>query len=274
MPALIPLNKELKVKKTRLLLPICTIFLLSSCLLEEITNIDNNQSELTSEEVISGLKTALSVGVDTAASRLGRTDGYLMNKAVEIVLPPDVSQALSFVEGIRSNISWISAVDSFLNLGDKLHLTMNRAAEEAASLSAPIFKDAITSMTIADGFGILNGPDTAATTYLREKTYTPLSDAYTPLIDDKLSSVGATRVWNQTAQIYNQLASAYNSARALNSGLADLPVSSLNTDLAQYTTEHALDGLFYMVGEEEQRIREDPVARVTDILKKVFGSLD
>ncbi|MFW6253649.1 MAG: DUF4197 domain-containing protein [Chitinivibrionales bacterium] len=257
---------------------VCMVVLLSSCSLDKILGEISESSSLSEQEVIAGLREALTVGTDSAASRLGRIDGYLLNEAVKIFLPSDVAEALSFVAERESQIRNLVDVDlGFIEMRDDLLVSMNRAAEEAASESVPVFVGAIQEMTIADGFEILNGSDTAATRYLHVHTYDDLSDAYTPIVDRRLSAVGATQIWNTIAEQYNTFAPVYEATRDLTSLFTDmpeLPVRSLTTDLSRYTTEHALDGLFYMVGREERNIREDPLARVTDLLEKVFGSLD
>jgi hypothetical protein len=134
---------------------------------------------------------------------------------------------------------------------------MNRAAEEASKSAAPIFVNAIKSMSINDAMGILKGSDTAATGYLRGKTVSALTTAFRPTIDSALQKTSATSYWKTVFDAYNKLPTTFN---------------KINPDLAGYVTEKALSGMFYQVAQEEQKIRKDPAARVTDILKKVFGS--
>ena len=138
---------------------------------------------------------------------------------------------------------------------DDAILSMNRAAEDAAKSAAPIFINAIKQMSIQDAFGILRGGDLAATNYLKEKTTISLTEAFRPVIENSLKKVNATKYWNTVFTTYNKFSS-----------------EKVNTDLAAYVTEKALSGIFYQVGLEEQKIRKDPAARVSDILKKVFGS--
>jgi hypothetical protein len=138
----------------------------------------------------------------------------------------------------------------------------------------PIFKNAITGITITDGFTILKGDSTAATVYLKGKTFDPLTSIYQPFVDSALQKVGAQRLWQQFSNNYNSFASFYRSLpSAVTSLISPLPFDNLQTNLALYTTQKGLDGLFYMVGQEEKRIRIDPLARVSEILRKVFGSL-
>ena len=138
--------------------------------------------------------------------------------------------------------------------------TLNRAAEEATKEALPIFKDAIVNMRIQDGFSILNGGEGAATTYLKNNTTTALVAAFSPKVERAITKVQLTKYWNP-------IITKYNAAMKLTGG------DELNSDLTQYVTERAITGLFYMVEEEENKIRKDPMARVTDILQKVFGSI-
>jgi len=138
---------------------------------------------------------------------------------------------------------------------DEAILSMNRAAEDAAKSAAPIFVDAIKQMTIQDAAGILKGGDSAATTYLRQKTNTSLTNAFNPIIKQSLAKVDATQYWNTAFSAYNKVPF----------------VKKVNTDLTAYVTEKALAGIFYQVAQEEQKIRKNPAAQTTDLLKKVFG---
>jgi len=132
---------------------------------------------------------------------------------------------------------------------------VNRAAEDAAKSAAPIFIDAIKTMTIQDALGILKGGDFAATNYLKSKTTTGLTTAFTPVIKQSLDKVSATKYWSDVFNTYNKFAT-----------------NKINPDLSAFVTDKAITGIFYQVSLEEQKIRKDPVARVTDLLKKVFGS--
>jgi hypothetical protein len=269
------------------------IFLITSlsCGLNDIfktATLGNDSSSLTEEEVISGLKEALGVGIDTAAIHLNTVGGYLLNEAIKIALPEDVSTALSYVESFQvqvsplTNILKYSGIDAFNfsvfnGLRDSLMVSMNRAAEKAAPLSVDIFKRAITGMTIKDGFDILNGHDTAAASFLKTKTFSSLTDAFEPFVDSTLALVDAQVLWQKLSLNYNSVASLYRTIQELPQQLhGDLPVppfDSLATDLSLFTTEKALNGLFYAIGEQESLIRKDPAARVTEILRKVFGTL-
>jgi hypothetical protein len=140
-------------------------------------------------------------------------------------------------------------------LVDDAILSMNRAAEDASKSAAPIFVNAIKQMSIQDAVGVLKGKDTAATSYLRNKTTSPLTEAFRPVIETSLAKVNATKYWNTVFTTYNKFSS-----------------DKINPDLAAYVTEKSLAGIFHQVGLEEQKIRKDPMARTTDILKKVFAN--
>lgn len=213
-------------------------------------------AELTEEEVVEGLRSALRVGTDTSVSRLNVLNGYLGDELVRIALPPEaaiIEDAINIVPGLGE-----AAINETKTL-------MNRAAENAAEKAKPIFVNAITNISIEDGFNILYGDSIAATRYLQVNTSDSLNDAFKPDINKAMTSVGVQQVWEP-------LANTYNSYVDLN------PFDTLNSkvpiDLSQHVTDRALYGLFLKVGDEEQRIREDPVARVNDILQKVFGELD
>lgn len=199
---------------------------------------------LSSSEIAAGLREALEVGAKNSSGQLSALDGFFKNAAIKILLPEEAQK----VEKALRDIGMGSLVD-------KAILSVNRAAEDAAKSAAPIFVDAIKAMTIQDALGILQGGDFAATNYLKSKTTSPLTNAFKPVIDQSLQKVGATKYWADVFTTYNRFAT-----------------NKINPDLSAYVTGRALDGIFYQVGLEEQKIRKDPVARVTDILKKVFGS--
>lgn len=199
---------------------------------------------LSNADIISGLKEALSVGAQQSAGKLSALDGFFKDAAIKILLPAEAQK----VEKTLRDLGMGSLVD-------KAILSLNRAAEDAASSAAPIFINAIKGMTIQDALGILKGGDFAATNYLKGKTTTPLTEAFRPVIERSLGKVNATKYWSDVFTTYNKFAA-----------------NKINPDLSGYVTGKALDGIFYQVGLEEQKIRKDPVARTTEILKKVFGS--
>jgi hypothetical protein len=239
----------------RKLLIICiTIISFTSCTEDDLNAILAG-SGLTNEEVIEGLKSALSVGTDTSVNILNKLDGYYKDDVVKIILPDDA-------KAIYDNINKVPGGSFLLEETIK---SLNRAAEDAATEAKPIFIDAITGISISDGLSILNGADTAATFYLKDKTFSPLYSAFQPKIDASLSKELVGGVSANSA--YNNLISAYNTA-SLNGIL--FPKISTNS-LSSHVTNKALTGLFIKVADEEKSIRTDPSARVNDILKKVFA---
>lgn len=216
---------------------------------------------LSEEEVAAGLKEALRVGTDTSVSQLNAEDGYYGDEAVKILLPPEA-------DVIIDNLSLIPGGPALVEETVK---KINRAAEDAAQEAKPIFVEAITNMTIQDAFGILNGNDSSATTYLKDKTYSDLYALFQPDINNSLSK---PIILGQSAEsAYAALINTYNNAVAVANLLPtnDYP-SVTGNSLSAHTTNFALKGLFKKVAEEEQAIRTDPLARVNDILKKVFGN--
>jgi len=203
-----------------------------------------SKSGLSTDEIGKGLKEALNAGVQKGTAQLAATDGFFKNAAVKILLPPEAVKA----EKTLRDMGLSAEVDEAI-------LSMNRAAEDAAKSAAPIFVDAIKQMTIQDAAGILKGGDSAATTYLRQKTNTSLTNAFNPIIKQSLAKVDATQYWNTAFSAYNKVPF----------------VKKVNTDLTAYVTEKALAGIFYQVAQEEQKIRKNPAAQTTDLLKKVFG---
>jgi hypothetical protein len=210
---------------------------------------------LSETEAAAAVRQALSVGSDTSVSRLSKTDGYFKDAAVKIFLPSEA-------QVVFDNLS---AIPGGQALVDDLILSINRAAEDAATEALPIFKNAITNLTIGDAISIVNGNDTAGTHYLRQQTYTPLTNAFQPKIENSLSK--PLILGTSTEQMYSDLIGVYNTA-SLNGFL--FPMITDNT-LSQYVTGRALNGLFLKVGEEERLIRQDPLHRVTALLQKVFG---
>ncbi|MCX7955419.1 MAG: DUF4197 domain-containing protein [Bacteroidales bacterium] len=219
------------------------------------------ENELTEEEIIEGLKEALKVSTDTSTTKLHKIDGYYKDITVKILLPPDAHGVLE-----HQNDPLVQGLGLDQKI-EQLILLLNRSAEYAAIEAKPIFKDAITSITIEDGRNILFGHDSAATVYLRTKTYNHLFNLYLPKMKDALSKplvlgMSAYEAWDQLKSIYNPLCNPLTGWKPI--------TSSLDT----FATTEALEGLFIKIAEEEQQIRKDPTARVNDILKKVFSELD
>lgn len=248
--------KYLAMKKFLLIASLSTaITVIPSCdVLEDAASVINStgssNSGLTNSEVISGLKEALTVGITNSVNLTSVTDGFWGNPAIRLPFPQDA------IKVKEKAIEW-----GLSGQVEKFETTLNRAAEEASKEALPIFKNAILSMSVQDGFAILNGGNGAATNFLKEKTTAELITAFSPKVKDAISKVKLTEYWNP-------IITKYNSAMTLTGG------QKLNPDLDKYVTEMAIDGLFKMVAQEENKIRANPGARVTELLQKVFGSLD
>jgi hypothetical protein len=202
-----------------------------------------NTSGLSSDEIINGLKEALRVGAGNSTHKLSSVDGFFADAAVKILMPAEAKK----VEQKLRAVGMGKQVDGAI-------LAMNRAAEDAAKSATPIFINAIKGITIQDGLGILKGSDVAATAYLKDKTLAQLTEAFRPVIEQSLQKVDATKYWKTVFSTYNTFSA-----------------DKVDTDLTAYVTEKALTGIFYQVGVEERKIRKDPMARTTDLLKKVFN---
>lgn len=204
---------------------------------------------LSNQDVISGLKEALNVGIENAVSLTSVTDGFLKNSEIKLPFPEDATKVKekAIDLGLKGQV-------------DKFEETLNRAAEEAVKEATPIFKNAILNMSIQDGFAILNGGEGSATNFLKNATYSELKTAFQPKVKAAISKVKLTEYWNPIIK-------KYNTAVKFTGG------EQLNPDLEVYVTEKAIEGLFTMVTKEENKIRKDPAARVSEILQSVFGSI-
>lgn len=196
-------------------------------------------------KIIEGLKEALEIGTNNAVKAVSRLDGYYKNPKIKIPLPDPVTK----VEKVLRTVGYGAKIDAF-------ELSMNRAAEKAAPEARSLFWDAIKQMSFKEARKILNGRENEATLYFADKTRGKLTTLFKPIISTSMSQVGVTRYYQEL------------DARVRNIPFAE----SFRFDLDQYVTDRALDGLFIMVAEEERRIRKDPAARVTDLLKEVFGA--
>jgi len=196
------------------------------------------------DTMISGLKEALSIGTDKAVKNVSQVDGYFGNKMIKILMPEKIQN----VADVLSKVGYRKEVDDFI-------LSMNRAAEKAGPQATAFFIDAIKDMSFDDAGEILKGGDTAATEFFRTKTHNKIYNAFKPIISSSMDEVGVTNS-------YKNMMAKYESTPF---------VDKQSLDLDHYVTNKALDGLFYMVGQEEKKIRTDPAARVTDLLKTVFG---
>ena len=202
------------------------------------------QDGVSESDTVSGLKEALRVGAENAIKLTGREDGYFGNDAIKIPMPDKLGK---LDKGLRK-LGQGELIDEFV-------LGMNRAAEKAAPLAKEIFWDSIKQMDFADAREILTGSDTAATDYFRTTTSDQLTEAFLPVVQESMETVGVTRQYEKMMDRYESVPFA----------------KSINFDVDRYTVDKALEGLFHMVAEEERKIRTNPAARVTDLLKKVFG---
>lgn len=226
--------------------------LISACnpqtmkLLTDTLGASTGSKALTNTDVISGLKEALTIGTINSVLSTSKEDGFLKNALIAIPFPESaqkVKDALLKI-GMSNQIS-------------KFETSLNRAAEEASKGAKDIFVAAVKDMTIQDGFQILNGGKTAATDYLRTKTTDALKAKFTPVIKSAIEKVNVTSYWSPLVNAYNLIPG----------------VQKQNPNLEEYITDKTINGLMTMIASEEQKIRENPAARVTEILQKVFGSV-
>lgn len=200
--------------------------------------------ELTDDKITSGLKEALQVGTENAVKKTGREDGYYGNPDIKIPLPQNMQK---LERGLRI-AGYGPKVDEFI-------LSMNRAAEQAAPEAKKIFLDAILAMTFEDARKLLKGGDTSITEYFQDKTTPALTAAFTPIVEDALQKHEVTRKYD-----------------ALTAKARTIPfLRNQTVDIKEYVVAQALNGLFFMLSEEERKIRKDPAAQVTSLLKEVFG---
>lgn len=225
-------------------------FLLVGCTAQQIQQtLDGylGSEKLTTEEVANGLKEALIKGISEGSASASKLNGYLGNPKIRIPFPPDVQK----VEDKLRSIGLSKQVDQFIE-------TLNRGAEEAAKEAKPIFVSAIRSMTFQDAWNILKGEDDAATQYLMRTTSDQLRVKFKPVITQALDKTNATRYYGDIINTYNKIPL----------------VENVDPDLENYATDKAMDGLFLLIAQEEMKIREDPLARTTELLKRVFKEQD
>jgi len=197
-------------------------------------------------EMSGALKEALNLGVKEGIQKLGAEDGFFKNELVKVLLPEQLRKVDATLRGIGLG-----------SLADQGLLLLNRAAEDAVQEGAPIFANAITSMTFDDAKNILLGDSVAATNYLKGKTSEQLFTAFKPKVEGSLGKVGADKIWEQIISKYNGITN-----------------QSIETDLNSYVTQETVSGVFKMVAEKESAIRDNSVFRTTSLLKKVFGAVD
>lgn len=239
----------------KLIFPIALMLALTSC--QELLNVIQTTSQgssiagITQNEAASGLKQALETGVINGTSFLGKKDGFLKNATYKILMPDEVQNAISKIEGNRlANALASPYLEKVVN-------SMNAGAENAMSEAKPIFLNAITSMSITDAIKIVTGGDGAATNYLKNTTSTQLKEKFTPVIKKSLDNLKIDEPWTKVSGAYNMVMG-----------------KSVQTNLNDYVTDKAMAALFIQVKLEEDKIRQNPAARGTDLLKKVFGYAD
>lgn len=217
----------------------------SQLTLKNILNKQTGAGNITENEAGQGIKEALTQGVTNAVLNLNKTDGFFGSEIYKMLLPPDAKKIESTLRGIGLG----SEVD-------KAVLAINRGAEDAVGFAKPIFVDAIKEMTLTDALNIVKGNKDAATQYFKQKTSEKLIAAFTPSVKSSLEKVNATKYYGDIVNTYNKLPTTFN---------------KVNPDLISFVVGKAVDALFDQVAKEEANIRANPVARTTDILKKVFG---
>lgn len=278
--------------------------LVSSCSKEQLGTavgaaVDILNNGLSKDDIIKGLKKALEIGAKDAvkAAVTGETS-FAKNEAIKLKLPKEMLALQGFLieHSDKLNLaldnplatvavkmlgsdSFEDLVDGFINKGcNELVDRMNQAAMQAAESGETlnIFKRAITEMTITDGLSILQGSDTAAMHYLREKTEVPLVKEFAPIVEKTVGFTEVTKLWGEASLYYNRIMSVYSALKKIPIVGSDLPESNLpaevNTDINAYVVQEGLDGLFQLVGGEEKKIRENPMGYAESIIQKVFGS--
>lgn len=210
-----------------------------------VSKVLNSASGVSEKDAADGIKEALSKGTEGAVKVVSNVDGYFKNSEIKIPFPKEAQVVATKLRQIGMG----KQVDQFI-------LSMNRAAENAAKEATPIFISAIKQMTITDAINIVKGNNDAATQYLKRTSSSELNSKFQPVIKTSLDQVDATKYWGDLIRAYNKIPM----------------VEKKNPNLSAYVTGKAIDGLFVMVAKEELKIRKDPLARTTEILKKVFGS--
>jgi len=206
--------------------------------------IDPGRGGLTEKDAVAGIKESLVKGTGESVALVSKINGFFLNPEIKIPFPENART-------IESNLRAIGLGSKV----DEVILTINRAAEDAAKSAQPIFVAAITGMNISDALQIVGGKNDAATQYLAKTTTPELKAKFSPIIKSSLEKVDATRIWAELITAYNQIPF----------------ITKQNPDLTGYVTDKAINGLFTMIAKEELKIRQDPVARTTELLKKVFG---
>lgn len=260
---------EVRMRKFQIILLFTVAgFMITSCetLLEMAAGTAARPNSITNEEAIVALRDALSEGSRNASAELSQKDGYFGNPALKILLPPEAKPILDT----------LSKIPQGQKLVDDVVLRLNRSAEDAAKEVVPIFVNAITSMTIADGLAIVKGGDRAATDYLEVKIRSRLFELYRPKVDTALGkplvlSISAKKAWETLVNGYNSAGTVANTAARLAGKKPPMP--PVEVDLSTYATNRALDGIFIKIAEEEAKIRKNPLSYASSMIKKVFSAL-
>ena len=226
----------------------------------------SSAAAFTNSEAITAMKDALNEGIKSASANLSKKDGYFGNAALKILLPEEAQPILNTLNKIPGGQSLV----------DDVVLRLNRSAEESAKEVTSIFTQAIKEMTVSDGIKIVKGNNTAATEYLKSKTYSKLVSLYKPKVSSALNkplvlNVSANKAWTNLTTAYNTVGAVPNKVAKL-AGKTE-PFPEVEVDLATYSTEKALDGLFIKIAEEEKNIRANPLDYASSMIKKVFGAV-
>lgn len=242
------LKLKIMMKPLAILFFATVILSWNSCdTLKAIQDTVETSAPLTDGDIVGGLKQALEVGTGNAVGVLSKENGFWGDPLVKIPFPEEATRASDKLRQLGMG----SLVDNF-------NERMNRGAEQAAKEATPIFVNAIKAMTFNDARNILSGPDNAATEYFKDKTSFQLYSKFSPVIERTLNEVNAAKLWTDITSTYNKIPL----------------VNKVETDLTRYVTNKAMNGLFMKLAGEEKKIRDNPAARVTDLLKRVFGSVD
>lgn len=238
------------MRRTSIIILLLSLFIASSAyagLLDKMREYREKErqsrNEPDTDTIVSGLKEALSIGAKNGVKSVSQVDGYFGNPLIKIPMPEKIQR----IEKALRKAGFNKEVDRFI-------LSMNRAAEKAAPQALTLFVDSVKGMTIPDAVGILRGNDTAATDYLKSKTFNELYQSFKPSISSSMNDVGVTRTFKEMMDKTRRIPF----------------LKKESVDLDHYVTSKALDGLFTVVGQEEKKIRKDPAARVTELLKTVF----
>lgn len=241
-----------------------------------------SSSPFTNAEAVEAMKSALNIGAENSSEELSQVDAYYGNPLLKIPLPDEAEKVRDFINKLKSSGNFGNLVSDFSDkLFENVIESVNRSAENAAKEVVPIFSEAITSMTVRDGIGIVTGEDDAATVYLKDKTYSQLMALYQPKMDkvlgtDLIGSVSANDAWTSLTSKYNNIHNTIMGNSITKGLVEELNISipaRINTDLSEYVTGKALDGVFVKVAEEEAKIRENPLDYASEIVRKVFGAV-